>query len=107
MLRERQIAYSDFREESILICSWNVSAMKPPSLMERQFWHDWIGVKANPSIIIVGLQEAVELESKAANVKMIFKKAASQQGLESGSRLQRWMERLTSVIEDVHTSRYR
>lgn len=49
-----------------MICSWNIDANKPEKIVgedDRQV-REWLGSMQDPDIIVVGIQEIVDLESK-------------------------------------------
>ena len=60
--------YSIERDSRILICSWNIDANKPEKLPynDDQLVREWrSGMRdPEPDIIVVGIQEIVDLESK-------------------------------------------
>lgn len=95
-LRTRQLEYCTFQETELLVCTWNVGACKPPSVMEHpEFWQRWLGCAASPSMIVVGLQEVIELDSKRANARIIL-------GNPKESRFDRWTERIREAVLLVH-----
>lgn len=49
-----------------MICSWNIDANKPEKLVgqDDELVHEWLGEADKPDIIVVGIQEIVDLESK-------------------------------------------
>jgi hypothetical protein len=48
-----------------MICSWNIDANKPEKLVEDdETIREWLGGMQDPDIIVVGIQEIIDLESK-------------------------------------------
>lgn len=58
--------YCTEREARVMICSWNIDANKPEKLPpnDQEKVHEWLGGMDDPDIIVVGIQEIVDLESK-------------------------------------------
>lgn len=49
-----------------MICSWNIDANKPERILgeDDKAVREWLGTMEDPDIIVVGIQEIVDLESK-------------------------------------------
>lgn len=67
--QKMQMYQGDFcqeRDTRILICSWNIDANKPEKLTasDDKLVRDWLRGMQDPDIIVVGIQEIVDLESK-------------------------------------------
>lgn len=58
---------------------------------DLNFWHSWFGVSPAPSIIVVGLQEVIGLDSKRANAKLFL-------GNGETSRYSQWVERMKEAL---------
>lgn len=58
--------YCTERDMNLLICSWNIDANKPEklSVSDDQRIREWLASMEDPDIIVVGIQEIVDLESK-------------------------------------------
>ena len=60
--------YCMYRNITILICSWNIDASKPPDLEkyadDAKFLRLWFTSASSPEIIVIGFQEIIDLESK-------------------------------------------
>lgn len=58
--------YCEYRDARIMICSWNIDARKPDmfSPSDSEKIREWLGGMDDPDIIVVGIQEIVDLESK-------------------------------------------
>lgn len=58
--------YSDFKETTVMICSWNMDAIKPDVLTEsdKEKLREWLHGLSDPDIIMIGVQEIVDLSSK-------------------------------------------
>lgn len=77
-----------------------MGACKPPSLHETEFWNEWFCQGQSPSIIAVGLQEVVQLDSKRTNAKLLL-------GQGETGHVSKWVERLSDAVAMVHqSSRY-
>lgn len=59
--------YSTSKETKIMICSWNMDAVKPDALTDWDVEkvHEWLNGMTDPDIIMIGAQEIVDLASKA------------------------------------------
>ncbi|KAI8319236.1 DNase I-like protein [Martensiomyces pterosporus] len=83
-LRRRTPEHSHTRDITVQINSWNIDAIKPENLErsqwqdDRQFLRAWLGVlnPQQPEIIVVGLQEVVDLESKKMTAKSLWMNTA-------------------------------
>jgi hypothetical protein len=48
-----------------MICSWNIDANKPEKLVEEhEQIREWLNGMDDPNIIVIGIQEIIDLESK-------------------------------------------
>lgn len=58
--------YCDFEELKTMVCSWNMDAVKPEALTEADVEkiHEWLSGMSDPDIMMVGIQEIVDLNSK-------------------------------------------
>jgi len=58
--------YCDFTKLETMVCSWNMDAIKPDALTESDVdkVHEWLNGMSDPDIIMVGIQEIVDLNSK-------------------------------------------
>lgn len=58
--------YCEYRDARVMICSWNIDARKPDmfSPSDNEKIREWLGGMDDPDIIVVGIQEIVDLESK-------------------------------------------
>lgn len=58
--------YSDSNETNLMICSWNMGAIKPDALSDgdKEKIHEWLNGMIDPDIIMIGIQEIVDLGSK-------------------------------------------
>ncbi|KAL7324238.1 hypothetical protein PS15p_210772 [Mucor circinelloides] len=65
-LQKRASEYCTYDDARVMICSWNIDANKPEKILgedDRQV-RQWLGSMEDPDIIVVGIQEIVDLESK-------------------------------------------
>ncbi|KAJ1953065.1 hypothetical protein EC988_003206, partial [Linderina pennispora] len=79
-LRKRTQEFANVRDISVQICSWNIDAIKPEALessrnpKDREFLRTWLSsMESSPEIVVVGLQEVVDLESKTMTAKSLWK----------------------------------
>lgn len=68
-LTVRQAEYCDFSPLRVLTCSWNIDACKPSQLQDEaynaNFLSTFLKSTDSPDIISFGLQEIIDLQSKA------------------------------------------
>ncbi|KAJ1551830.1 hypothetical protein HK405_013780, partial [Cladochytrium tenue] len=68
-VKSREAEYSTYRRISAFVGSWNINAIKPdaPEVSSRvdKLLSEWFGVRCSPppTIIVIGFQELVDLES--------------------------------------------
>lgn len=65
-LQKRASEYCTYDDARVMICSWNIDANKPEKILgedDRQV-REWLGSMQDPDIIVIGIQEIVDLESK-------------------------------------------
>lgn len=73
-LIEQEKDYCTYKPAVVRICSWNIDANKPEKIVgeDNLLVHEWLGQnEEKPDVIVVGIQEIVDLESKkqtASNV---------------------------------------
>lgn len=101
---QRQL-YCNFQKIKLLICSWNCNATKPSELEngssdDVRFLKSWLTVAGTPDMIVIGMQELVNLESKTVNAKEILKTKKKNQQVDH--RVKVWRETLTSTIRQTH-----
>ncbi|KAJ2738726.1 hypothetical protein H4R23_000951 [Coemansia sp. Cherry 401B] len=80
-LRRRTPALARTREITVQINSWNIGAVKPDALdrADRGFVARWLGAcGAAPELLVVGLQEVVDLESKKMTAKSLWRNTTKQ-----------------------------
>ncbi|KAI9351494.1 Endonuclease/exonuclease/phosphatase [Obelidium mucronatum] len=112
-MKEQQDRYCTYRDIPVFVGSWNINASKPESLeslpFSQQVLHQWFSqFQPNqpqqlppPSIIVIGFQELVDLESKKANATQILKEITRSKTTKSDSRLQYWREKLVNVLAET------
>jgi hypothetical protein len=66
--------YSDLNELNVMICSWNMDAVKPDALTDwdKEKLHEWLNGMSDPDIIMIGIQEIVDLGSKTITASKYF-----------------------------------
>ncbi|KAG0178978.1 hypothetical protein DFQ29_002743 [Apophysomyces sp. BC1021] len=106
-LQEHTREYCTYRDARIMICSWNIDANKPEKLLgsDDEGVHEWLGGMDEPDIIVVGIQEIVDLESKKQTARSLFasrkKTEAAQESDETLThRYRLWHDHLIRVIGD-------
>ncbi|KAJ2158321.1 hypothetical protein GGF46_003848 [Coemansia sp. RSA 552] len=84
-LRRRTPTFARTRDVIVQINSWNIDAVKPEHLErsaeDRDFVKRWLGALGGgcePELIVVGLQEVVDLESKKMTAKSLWKNTTSK-----------------------------
>ncbi|KXN73461.1 DNase I-like protein [Conidiobolus coronatus NRRL 28638] len=106
-LETKQENYCKIRDINTLICSWNIDAIKPSDLATStnvNFLEQWLTPgDILPDIIVVGFQEAVDLESKRVTAKAILKKMTTDSG-DITQRYKLWQDRLTRVLHSAYPS---
>lgn len=65
-LQKMASEYCTYDDAKVMICSWNIDANKPEKINEddRRHVREWLGTMEDPDMIVVGIQEIVDLESK-------------------------------------------
>ncbi|KAK4517642.1 3-dehydroquinate dehydratase (3-dehydroquinase) [Mucor velutinosus] len=98
--------YCDFNELKTMICSWNMDAIKPDALTDtdREKIHEWLNGMADPDIIMVGIQEIVDLNSKTLTAKSFLSLNRKIETIEEADELlthryMLWHDYLTSVVD--------
>ncbi|KAJ2346321.1 hypothetical protein GGH91_002241 [Coemansia sp. RSA 2671] len=84
-LRRRTPDFAHMRDITVQINSWNIDSIKPEVLEktreDQHFLRGWLGALGGqqmPDIIVVGLQEVVDLESKKMTAKSLWKNTTSK-----------------------------
>ncbi|KAJ2753317.1 hypothetical protein GGI19_003228 [Coemansia pectinata] len=84
-LRRRTPDFAHVRDVTVQINSWNIDAIKPEVLEktreDQHFLRSWLGALGGqqmPDIIVIGLQEVVDLESKKMTAKSLWKNTTSK-----------------------------
>ncbi|KAI9496778.1 WD40-repeat-containing domain protein [Zychaea mexicana] len=65
-MKQLEETYCDYRPTRIQISSWNIDALSPESItgQDKALLDEWLSSMRDADIIVVGLQEIVDLESK-------------------------------------------
>ncbi|CAO3615901.1 unnamed protein product [Mucor hiemalis] len=63
--------YSTSEDAKIMICSWNMNAVKPDALTDWDIekLHEWLNGITDPDVIIIGAQEIIDLANKTMTAK--------------------------------------
>ncbi|KAI0759751.1 DNase I-like protein [Trametes elegans] len=106
-LLKQETEFSTFRDMKILIVSWNVDAAKPDMLTGSaenvNFLNDVLQSVDSPDVIVFGLQELIDLESRkmAAKTVLLGGKNKSTDGTISqkvSTSYKKWHDRLISAV---------
>lgn len=92
--------YCSYQELTIGICSWNVAAQRPPE--DVQFWNWWIFKEQKTDIIVFGLQELVDLESKTNNARMILSSNSKSTSIPPSDEIKAryWVDRMALALHE-------
>ncbi|KAI8364663.1 Endonuclease/exonuclease/phosphatase [Radiomyces spectabilis] len=99
--------YCSYRNVRVAICSWNIDANKPEKLVgnDNDKIYEWLGQMDDPDIIVVGIQEIVDLESKKQTARSLFASRKKIETLQEAEELlthryRLWHDHLVRVIGD-------
>ncbi|KAI8332058.1 Endonuclease/exonuclease/phosphatase [Chlamydoabsidia padenii] len=106
-LQKQAPNYCNYKPARVMICSWNIDANKPEKLVgqDDELVHQWLGAADDPDIIVVGIQEIVDLESKKQTAKSLFSSRKKSDTLQEAEemlthRYRLWHDHLIRVIGD-------
>ncbi|KAF1807664.1 Endonuclease/exonuclease/phosphatase [Mucor lusitanicus] len=98
--------YCDFEELKTMVCSWNMDAVKPEALTEADVEkiHEWLSGMSDPDIMMVGIQEIVDLNSKTLTAKSFLSLSRKIETIEEADELlthryMLWHDYLISVVD--------
>ncbi|CEP10155.1 hypothetical protein [Parasitella parasitica] len=98
--------YCDFGELKTMVCSWNMDAVKPEALTEADVdkIHEWLHGMNDPDIIMVGIQEIVDLNSKTLTAKSLLSLNRKIETIEDADELlthryMLWHDYLVTVVD--------
>ncbi|CAO3633084.1 unnamed protein product [Cunninghamella echinulata] len=100
--------YCTYKPAIVRICSWNIDANKPEKIIGQDslLVHEWLGqTEEKPDIIVVGIQEIVDLESKKQTAKSLFVSRKKIETLNEADELlthryRLWHDYLINVIQN-------
>lgn len=105
---KRENEFSRFRDLNVLIVSWNLDSAKPDALQDSNpdnfnFLRDVLSSVDSPDIIMFGLQELIDLESRkmAAKTVLLGGKGRSADGALSQrvtTAYKKWYDRLLLAV---------
>ncbi|KAI9007470.1 Endonuclease/exonuclease/phosphatase [Phycomyces nitens] len=108
-MQEYRKEYCVYRDTHVLVCSWNVDAMKPDKLSasDEENIVEWLTSQNKPDIIAIGMQEMVDLSSKTNTARKCillnsYKRDTLQDTNELFYRYKLWYEYLSTVIEKIY-----
>ncbi|KAI8376226.1 Endonuclease/exonuclease/phosphatase [Radiomyces spectabilis] len=98
--------YCKYRDVKIKVSSWNVDAVKPDKLedADHKAIKQWLGDLDDPDIIIIGIQEIVDLESKKNTARTLLRGSRKKEMTVKESdellthRYLKWHDYLTEVV---------
>ncbi|KAI8982071.1 Endonuclease/exonuclease/phosphatase [Mycotypha africana] len=111
-LLKHQEEYCIYDDAHVMICSWNIDANKPERITgdDDRAVREWLGTMEDPDIIVVGIQEIVDLESKKQTARsLFFKKKVDPHEAEEvlTHRYKLWHDYLVRMIaENYGRNRY-
>ncbi|KAJ2846485.1 hypothetical protein IWW36_004331, partial [Coemansia brasiliensis] len=104
-LRRRMPRAAQWRDIAVQINSWNIGAVKPEALdrEDRGVLARWLRVlDTPPELIVVGLQEVVDLESKKMTAKSLWRnttgKSRHRTGADISKRYGLWRRALEKAL---------
>lgn len=73
-MHQRAEEYCTYDDARVMICSWNIDANKPERILgdDDKAVREWLGTMVDPDIIVVGIQEIVDLESKKQTARKFY-----------------------------------
>ncbi|KAJ7581477.1 Endonuclease/exonuclease/phosphatase [Mycena floridula] len=77
-LMKHEKTFSTFRNLRVLIVSWNADSARPEALIDSSFLNDALTSVDSPDIIVFGMQEVVDLESRKMTAKNVFMSGAAK-----------------------------
>ncbi|KAI8143722.1 Endonuclease/exonuclease/phosphatase [Fennellomyces sp. T-0311] len=117
-MKELEETYCDYRPTRIQISSWNIDALDPESIMgqDKTLLDEWMTSMRDADIIVIGLQEIVDLESKRQTARTLFLPRKKQDKSESTGmdaelvaataaipQYSAWRNHITAVLQDKYT----
>ena len=104
-----EMSFSNFRELTVLLVSWNCDSARPDSLIgdsaNVNFLTDVLHSVDSPDIVSFGFQEVIDLESRRMAAKnMLLGSKKGQEGVLSDKvtrAYKRWYDRLTAVMRQA------
>ena len=118
-LKRREAEYCSYDDISLFIGSWNIDACKPEHLEQRPddkyFIDKWLAtVPEGADVVVFGLQEIVDLESKKIAARGLLKNATAKkqessvnmQQSDHASRATLWKDRLVRAMRDNYKTPY-
>lgn len=103
----RSTEFCTYDEARIMISSWNIDANKPEKLTKEDDneVRKWLGGMENPDVIVVGIQEIVDLESKKQTARsLFFKKKVEETEEVLTHRYKLWHDYLVRIIGENYGS---
>ena len=95
-VRKRESEYGIYQDLTIFIGTWNVNGQSP-HLIPDDAIRSWFTFKDSPDLIVIGLQEIVNLESKKITAKSIFRSSDDPGAMNSRG----WQQKFTSILRSL------
>ncbi|KAG4090197.1 DNase I-like protein [Neocallimastix lanati (nom. inval.)] len=111
LIKDQETYYSERSDITLFVTTYNCDSTKPQELLSdefnKKFFDNWFKVLDSPDIIVVGLQEIVDLESKAVNAKSFFKKAKKKSKKDKlDNRQQIWVDAIKNNLLNSQNEQY-
>ncbi|KAI7851521.1 Endonuclease/exonuclease/phosphatase [Circinella umbellata] len=73
-MKDLEETYCDYRKTRIQISTWNIDALSPDTItgQDKKLVEEWLTSMRDADIIVIGLQEIVDLESKRQTARSLF-----------------------------------
>ncbi|KAG4095810.1 DNase I-like protein [Neocallimastix lanati (nom. inval.)] len=111
LIKDQETYYSERSDISLFVTTYNCDSTKPQELLNdefnKKFFDNWFKVIDSPDIIVVGLQEIVDLESKTVNAKSFLLKAKKKSKKEKlDNRQQLWVDAIKNNLLNSQNEKY-
>jgi len=111
LIKDQETYFSERNDLTVFITTYNCDSTKPQELIaddfNKKFFDNWFKIIDSPDIVVVGLQEMVNLESKTVNAKSFFKKAKKKSKKDKlDNRQQLWVDAITANLLNSQKLQY-
>ena len=75
-MKDLEETYCDYRKTRIQISTWNIDALSPDTItgQDKKLVEEWLTSMRDADIIVIGLQEIVDLESKRQTARRFIQR---------------------------------